>query len=81
MSYGWQPSISFTASKYQVRLGLGLEICRSFDILIWIAEVRLCARKTFPTWGAVQHIKGDGEECERIQGNDDIGDHDDQSAR
>merc|ERR1712198_548472 len=32
-----------------------------------VPEVRLCARKTFPTWGAVQH-KGDGEECERIQG-------------
>merc|ERR1712061_917651 len=33
-----------------------------------VPEVRLCARKTFPSWGALQHIKGDGEECERIQG-------------
>merc|ERR1711953_1550525 len=33
-----------------------------------VPEVRLCARKTFPSWGALQHIKGDGAECERIQG-------------
>merc|ERR1712106_81371 len=33
-----------------------------------VPEVRVCARETFPARGAVQHIKGDGEECERIQG-------------
>merc|ERR1712110_180523 len=33
-----------------------------------VPEVWLCTRKTVPTRGAVQHIKGDGEECERIQG-------------
>merc|ERR1712130_747384 len=33
-----------------------------------VPEVRLCARKTFPTRRAVQLIKGDGEKCERIEG-------------
>ena len=36
---------------------------------IWPAEVRLCARKTFPTWREVQCVPGDGEERERIQGH------------
>merc|ERR1711934_43652 len=33
-----------------------------------VPEVWVCARKAVPTRGAVQHIKGDGEERERIQG-------------
>ena len=83
MSYGWQPSISFTASKYQVRVSwrpgesltgrLDYQICS----IALIAEVRLCARKTFPTWRAVQLVKGDGEKCERIQGDDHDCDFDD----
>ena len=36
---------------------------------IWPAEVRLCARKTFPTRREVQCVPGDGEERERIQGH------------
>jgi len=49
--------------KYELRVAT-----KHLLYCLQVPEVRLRARKTFPTWGAVQHIKGDGEECERIQG-------------